>query len=59
MNGQPEVTHFGGYVYDNRHPATRIRDLEHETEALRAEVRRLRMELAERRWSPSAALPKP
>lgn len=46
------VTHQGGYTYDNRHQATRLRDLEHEAEALRAEVRRLRLELAERRWSP-------
>jgi hypothetical protein len=47
------VTHQGGYTYDNRHTGTRLRDLEHEAEALRAEVRRLRTELAVLRWSPT------
>ena len=48
------LTHFGGAIYDHRHQGDRLRDLEHENEALRAEVRRLRRELAELRWSPHA-----
>jgi predicted nuclease with TOPRIM domain len=40
------VTRTGGYTYDNRHEGDRVKDLTHETDALRAEVKRLRVENA-------------
>jgi hypothetical protein len=50
------LTHFGGAIYDHRHQADRLRDLEHECEALRAEVRRLRRVIAESHWAPRAPM---
>jgi len=38
----PEITRFGGYTYDNRHPSEQLHTFRHETAALRAEVKRLR-----------------